>query len=144
MKPAIADIRVSTQEAGQVWLQSGCAGLMKPEVAFIVADLGSDTDPSMLHLYAALAEKERQVNSQRRNALAAAKQNCKCLGGRVTMVVRRQGGRNRAVQRPWRRCLRSWRQAREIARPERSQRCHAYRQAIVCNDRHPRPGALAA
>ena len=35
------------------------SGLMKHKVPFIVAELGSDTDPFMLHLYAALAEKER-------------------------------------------------------------------------------------
>src|SRR6201984_1868635 len=49
------------------------SGLMKHKVAFIVADLGADTDPFMLHLYAALAEKERRMISQRtKDALAAA------------------------------------------------------------------------
>jgi DNA invertase Pin-like site-specific DNA recombinase len=58
------------------------SGLMKHKVAFIVADLGSDTHPFMLHLYAALAEKERRMISQRtKDALAAAKQNGKQLGG---------------------------------------------------------------
>jgi DNA invertase Pin-like site-specific DNA recombinase len=58
------------------------SGLMKHKVAFIVADLGSDTDPFMLHLYAGLAEKERRMISQRtKDALAAAKQNGKQLGG---------------------------------------------------------------
>ena len=32
---------------------------MKHRVPFIVAELGSDTDPFLLHIYAALAEKER-------------------------------------------------------------------------------------
>ena len=55
---------------------------MKHKVAFIVADLGADTDPFMLHLYAALAEKERRMISQRtKDALAAAKANGKQLGG---------------------------------------------------------------
>jgi DNA invertase Pin-like site-specific DNA recombinase len=50
------------------------SGLTKHKVAFIVADLGADTDPFMLHLYAALAEKERRMISQRtKDALAAAK-----------------------------------------------------------------------
>src|SRR5882757_4887006 len=50
------------------------SGLMKHKVSFIVADLGADTDPFMLHLYAALAEKERRMVSQRtREALASAK-----------------------------------------------------------------------
>ena len=35
------------------------SGLMKHRVPFIVAELGADTDPFLLHLYAALAEKER-------------------------------------------------------------------------------------
>ena len=35
------------------------SGLMSHRVPFIVAELGADADPFMLHLYAALAEKER-------------------------------------------------------------------------------------
>jgi DNA invertase Pin-like site-specific DNA recombinase len=34
-------------------------------VAEIVAELGPDADPFMLHLYAALAEKERRLISER-------------------------------------------------------------------------------
>jgi DNA invertase Pin-like site-specific DNA recombinase len=36
------------------------SGLMTQKVPFIVAELGPDVDPFMLHIYAALAEKERQ------------------------------------------------------------------------------------
>lgn len=58
------------------------SGLMKERVSFIVADLGADTDPFMLHIYAALAEKERRMISQRtKDALAEAKANGKQLGG---------------------------------------------------------------
>lgn len=58
------------------------SGLMKHKVSFIVADLGADTDPFMLHLFAALAEKERRLISQRtKDALAAAKAKGKQLGG---------------------------------------------------------------
>jgi DNA invertase Pin-like site-specific DNA recombinase len=47
------------------------SGLMKHKVPFIVAELGSDTDPFMLHLYAALAAKERALISRRtKDALA--------------------------------------------------------------------------
>lgn len=57
------------------------AGLMAQRVPFVVTELGSDADPFMLHLYAALAEKERAVISQRtRDALQAAKQRGVELG----------------------------------------------------------------
>jgi len=42
-------------------------------VPFIVAELGADADPFMLHLYAALAEKERRLISERTRAALAAK-----------------------------------------------------------------------
>jgi DNA invertase Pin-like site-specific DNA recombinase len=42
-------------------------------VSFIVAELGRDADPFMLHLYAALAEKERRLISERTKAALAAK-----------------------------------------------------------------------
>jgi hypothetical protein len=38
---------------------------MKHRVPFIVTELGADTDPFLLHIYAALAEKERRMISQR-------------------------------------------------------------------------------
>src|SRR5437773_3252341 len=41
------------------------AGLMAQRVPFIVAELGVDADPFMLHLYAALAEKERRLIGER-------------------------------------------------------------------------------
>ena len=41
------------------------SGLMAQRVPFIVAELGRDADPFMLHLYAALAEKERRLISER-------------------------------------------------------------------------------
>jgi DNA invertase Pin-like site-specific DNA recombinase len=50
------------------------SGLMSTRVPFIVADLGPSADPFLLHLYAALAEKERALISTRTTAaLAAAK-----------------------------------------------------------------------
>ncbi len=47
------------------------AGLMAQRVPFIVAELGRDADPFMLHLYAALAEKERRLISERTRAALA-------------------------------------------------------------------------
>jgi DNA invertase Pin-like site-specific DNA recombinase len=49
------------------------SGLMTQRVPFIVAELGRDADPFMLHLYAALAEKERRLISERTKAALAAK-----------------------------------------------------------------------
>jgi DNA invertase Pin-like site-specific DNA recombinase len=57
------------------------SGLMAQRVPFIVAELGADADPFMLHLYAALAEKERRLISERtRSALAARKAQGARLG----------------------------------------------------------------
>src|SRR5271156_1038796 len=49
------------------------SGLMAQRVPFIVAELGADADPFMLHIYAALAEKERHLISDRTTAALAAK-----------------------------------------------------------------------
>jgi len=49
------------------------SGLMAQRVPFIVAELGRDADPFMLHLYAALAEKERRLISERTTAALQAK-----------------------------------------------------------------------
>src|SRR5580700_11157700 len=60
------------------------SGLMAQRVPFIVAELGADADPFMLHLYAALAEKERAVISARtKAALAAKKQQLAAQGKRL-------------------------------------------------------------
>jgi DNA invertase Pin-like site-specific DNA recombinase len=59
------------------------SGLMAHRVPFLVAELGPDVDPFMLHLFAALAEKERAMISQRtRAALAALKARGVALGRR--------------------------------------------------------------
>jgi DNA invertase Pin-like site-specific DNA recombinase len=58
------------------------SGLMAHRTPFIVAELGADADPFMLHLFAALAEKERRLISQRtKDALAAKKAQGIKLGG---------------------------------------------------------------
>src|SRR3954469_6986438 len=63
------------------------SGLMAHKVPFIVAELGADADPFMLHLYAALAEKERRLISERtRAALAAKKTQGTLLGNRTNLA----------------------------------------------------------
>ena len=58
------------------------SGLMSHKVPFIVAELGVDTDPFLLHIYAALAEKERRLISERTKAgLAMARKRGVKLGG---------------------------------------------------------------
>src|SRR6202790_4021884 len=57
------------------------SGLMAHHVPFVVAELGPDVDPFILHLYASLAQKERELISQRtREALARKKAQGAKLG----------------------------------------------------------------
>jgi DNA invertase Pin-like site-specific DNA recombinase len=57
------------------------SGLMARRVPFIVAELGPNVDPFILHLFAAVAERERAMISERtRAALAAAKERGAKLG----------------------------------------------------------------
>lgn len=68
------------------------SGLMAHRVSFVVADLGPDIDPFILHLFAALAEKERALISARTSAaLAAAKARGVKLGGPKLSEARKQG-----------------------------------------------------
>jgi DNA invertase Pin-like site-specific DNA recombinase len=58
------------------------SSLMAHKTPFIVAELGKDVDPFMLHIYAALAEKERSMGSERTKAgLKAAQARGVKLGG---------------------------------------------------------------
>jgi DNA invertase Pin-like site-specific DNA recombinase len=64
------------------------SGLMAQKVPFIVAELGADVDPFVLHLFAAMAEKERALISERtRVALAAKKAQGALLGNRTNLAV---------------------------------------------------------
>src|SRR5262245_25856885 len=74
------------------------AGLMAQRVPFIVAELGADADPFMLHLYAALAEKERrQISERTRAALAARKRHGAKLGNPRTASAPVSAGRQAQV-----------------------------------------------
>jgi DNA invertase Pin-like site-specific DNA recombinase len=67
------------------------SGLMKHRVPFIVTELGIGTDPFMLHIYAALAEKERRMISERtKAALRAAKTRGVVLGGMTSKSLEYQ------------------------------------------------------
>ena len=68
------------------------AGLMAHKVPFVVAELGSDVEPFVLHLYAALAEKERALISARtKAALAAAKERGTILGNPQIAAAQAKG-----------------------------------------------------
>ncbi|KQP11571.1 resolvase [Methylobacterium sp. Leaf99] len=75
------------------------AGLMAQRVPFVVAELGEDADPFMLHLYAALAEKERAMIAARtRAALAVKRAQGVKLGNRTNLpVASRAGGASTAL-----------------------------------------------
>lgn len=63
------------------------SGLMARGVPFIVAELGADVDPFVLHLYAALGEKERKlIGNRTKVALAALKDKGVKLGNRTNLV----------------------------------------------------------
>jgi DNA invertase Pin-like site-specific DNA recombinase len=68
------------------------SGLMAKRVPFIVAELGPNVDPFMLHIYAAVSEKERRLISRRtREALAQAKARGVKLGGPKLAEAQAQG-----------------------------------------------------
>jgi DNA invertase Pin-like site-specific DNA recombinase len=65
------------------------SGLMAKRVPFIVAELGADVDPFMLHVYAALAQKERTlIGIRTKDALAVKKaKDGIVLGNRTNLPV---------------------------------------------------------
>jgi DNA invertase Pin-like site-specific DNA recombinase len=70
------------------------ARLMAQRVPFIVAELGRDADPFMLHLYAAVAEKERRLISERtKAALAIRKASGSKLGNPINIHEAGDSGR---------------------------------------------------
>lgn len=84
------------------------SGLMAHRVEFVVCDLGRQSDPFVLHLYAALAEKERGMIAARTKAgLKAAKRRGTKLGmagkskaeGRAIAAMGAEANRDAALQR---------------------------------------------
>ena len=73
---------------------------MVHKVPVITVELGADTDPFLLHLFAALAERERRIVGERtRLALRAAKARGMKLGGTNAQSLRnRDEARQRAEQ----------------------------------------------
>lgn len=73
------------------------SGLMSHRTPFIVAELGPNVDPFMLHIHAAVAEQERRLISQRtKDALAAKKAQGVKLGGLNAQGI---AARDEALQR---------------------------------------------
>src|SRR3954452_760050 len=70
------------------------SGLMSQRVPFVVAELGADADPFMLHIYAAFAERERAIISARtKAALQAQKARGEPLGNRTNLEEAQRKGR---------------------------------------------------
>jgi DNA invertase Pin-like site-specific DNA recombinase len=70
------------------------SGLMKTKISFIVAQLGLKADTFMLHLYAVLGEKERELISQRtKAALQILKDKGVKLGNRTNLDEARKKGK---------------------------------------------------
>jgi DNA invertase Pin-like site-specific DNA recombinase len=66
------------------------AGLMAQRVAFIVTELGANADPFLLHIYAAVAEQERRMISNRtKDALKAAAARGVKLGSPTSPALHR-------------------------------------------------------
>ncbi len=62
------------------------ASLMARRVQFIVSELGADVDPFTLHIFAAMAERERKLIAERtRSALRAKRERGETLGNAASL-----------------------------------------------------------
>ncbi len=76
------------------------SGLVAKNVPFIVAELGADVDSFMLHVYAALAEKERNLIAQRTQAALQAKKSAGAqLGNRTNLAEAQAKGLKERLRR---------------------------------------------
>jgi DNA invertase Pin-like site-specific DNA recombinase len=72
---------------------------MVQRVPFLIVELGADVDSFMLHVYAALAEKERRMISERtRAALAVRKVQGARLGNRTNLAAAQALGAARTAE----------------------------------------------
>jgi DNA invertase Pin-like site-specific DNA recombinase len=72
------------------------SGLMATKVPFIVAELGADVDPFIIYIYAAAAQKDRTLISQRtRDALQQAKRRGVKLGPKTPEALAHAQARGR-------------------------------------------------
>jgi len=130
------------------------AGLMAQRVASVIAELGANVDPFMLHIYAALAEKERRMISERtRAALAIRKGRGAMLGNRTNLAEAGAAGAARTAEGAqrfaenvapitqadpgqWDRQL-----ARHCCGPEHPRCADGSRRAVGCNAGPGSPGS---
>jgi DNA invertase Pin-like site-specific DNA recombinase len=76
------------------------SGLMAERVELIVTELGRQADPFVLHLFAALAEKERQLISERTKAGLAACKGAWRQAGQPSAQLRYPSGCRRRTPGP--------------------------------------------
>lgn len=132
------------------------AGLMAQRVPFIVTELGADADPFMLHIYAALAKKERNMIAARTRAALAAKgfrsatrqsdQSQARAGARCSRERHGRGRLRREHSSHHRECVsgRGHDAARHRLRAERPRDQNGAGQPVAYREYRARPHALAA
>lgn len=104
----------------------------RERIGFYVVELGTDTDPFVLHLYAGLAEKERKMISMRtKSALAQVKARGTQLGNRTNLAEAQSKGReaNRAKSKAFAESIRpliAHMQARNLTLREMAEELNRY------------------